>query len=313
MHIPILPRQHWPSSRGKKLLASPTIPLESASRGDPFRRFVRSLSLRPSWLLAPCADPTKMVQCPPQPPRAFTSGLPVPRVAPRELPDMTTVPHGNLHRRDFHPQVQQLASLRFLHWVPRGQFPSFIGTIKALRLPVARPAALRFLRLAVPRVHSLLSLPGGRVRRRGLELVTRYLLPGFSEETTGSPKFLGNPNCPFAHVQSTPAGLLAPDHCGAATWPLVCEQQRLPRKGFRSSIAWLSDWLSTLRRAGYPATTQDSLPAAGQALPDGLSPAGFLRKVSKLLPYISSSFPKLSWRKGATSVCKHAATRAHSA
>ena len=28
---------------------------------------------------------------------------------------MTTAPHGNLRRRDFHPQVQQLASLRSLH------------------------------------------------------------------------------------------------------------------------------------------------------------------------------------------------------
>jgi hypothetical protein len=34
----------------------------------------------------------------------------------------------------------------------------------------------------------------------------------FAEETTGSPKFLGNPDCPFAHVQSTPAGLRTPDH-----------------------------------------------------------------------------------------------------
>ena len=92
-----------------------------------------------------------------------------------------------------------------------------------------------------------------------------------AEETTGSPKFLGNPHCPFAHVPATPAGLPAPDHYGAAAWPLVCEQQRLPRLVFRSSIAWLSDWLSTLRGAGYPATTQDSLPVAGQALPDGLS------------------------------------------
>ena len=63
----------------------------------------------------------------------------------------------------------------------------------------------------------------------------------------------------------------APNHCGAAAWPLVCEKQRLPRKVFRRSIAWLLDWLSTLRSAGYPRPTQDSLPAAGQALPDGLS------------------------------------------
>jgi hypothetical protein len=96
-----------------------------------------------------------------------------------------------------------------------------------------------------------------------------------AEETTGSPKFLGNPDCPFAHVQSTPVGLLTPDHCGAAAWPLVCEKQRLPRKVFRRSIAWLSDWLSTLRGVGHPNPTQDSLPAAGQALPDGL----YTRKV----------------------------------
>ncbi len=55
--------------------------------------------------------------------------------------------------------------------------------------------------------------------------------------------------CTCSHP--TPAGLLAPDHHGAATWPLVCEKQRLPRKVFRRSIAWLSDWLSTLRSTGY--------------------------------------------------------------
>jgi hypothetical protein len=42
------------------------------------------------------------------------------------------------------------------------------------------------------RVHSFFALAGGRVRRRGLELVTRYLLPGFrrgndSESRWGHP------------------------------------------------------------------------------------------------------------------------------
>jgi hypothetical protein len=109
----------------------------------------------------------------------------------------------------------------------------------------------------------------------------------------GSPKFLGNPNCPFAHVQSTPVGLPAPDHYGAATWPMMSERQRLPRLVFRSSIAWLSDWLSTLRRPGYPDATQDSLPAAGQALPDGLSTRRIPMKGFRFASYISSSFPKL--------------------
>jgi len=38
----------------------------------------------------------------------------------------------------------------------------------------------------------------------------------------------------------TPAGLLAPDHCGAAAWPLVIERQRLPRLGLSTlnSIAF---------------------------------------------------------------------------
>ena len=70
-----------------------------------------------------------------------------------------------------------------------------------------------------------------------------------AEETTGSPKFLGNPNCPFAHVPiRTPAGLLAPDHCGAAAWPLVTSKGKGSHdEGFRRSIAWLSNSLSTLR------------------------------------------------------------------
>ena len=60
--------------------------------------------------------------------------------------------------------------------------------------------------------------------------------PGISgrdvaEETTGSPKFLGNPDCPFAMFQSTPAGLLAPDRYGAAAWPLVIGTAKAPAKG----------------------------------------------------------------------------------
>ena len=64
---------------------------------------------------------------------------------------------------------------------------------------------------------------------------------------------------------------------------------------FRGSIARRLIWLSTLCRGGYPPTTQDSLPAAGPALPDGIGyPQGSLRKVSSLR---LSSFPELSWRK----------------
>ena len=81
----------------------------------------------------------------------------------------------------------------------------------------------------------------------------------------------GGPRLAVRPVPSTPAGPRAPDHGGAAARPLGSEQRGLPRKVFRRSIAWLSDWRSTLRGAGYPRPAQDSLPAAGQARLDGLS------------------------------------------
>jgi hypothetical protein len=95
----------------------------------------------------------------------------------------------------------------------------------------------------------------------------------------------------------TPAGLIAPDHCGAAAWPLVIAWQGLPRKVFRRSIAWPSDSLSTLRGVSYLSTTQDSLPVAGQALLDGVLTRKVPMKGFKVVIYISFPPPKLSWRK----------------
>ncbi len=136
--------------------------------------------------------------------------------------------------------------------------------------------------------------PWQRVRRQGPELFARCLRPGSRRGNDRSSQVPGEPqNCPFAHVQSTPAGLPAPDHYGAAAWPLVFQKQRLPRKVFRSSIAWLSDSLSTLRSRSYLRPTQDSLPAAGQALPDGLSTRKVPMKGFRVASYISSPFPKL--------------------
>jgi hypothetical protein len=149
------------------------------------------------------------------------------------------------------------------------------------------------------RVHSFFSLPGGRVRGRGLELVTRYLQPGFRRGYDRISQVPGEPQVSVRHVQSTPAELLAPDHHGAAARPLVSEQQRLPRKVFRRSIAWLSDSLSTLRSVGYPRPTQDSLlrlRRIGQTLLDG--------RVTRRVPMrgfrvLSTSHPPLPSLPGA--------------
>jgi hypothetical protein len=99
--------------------------------GTQFRRLVRSLSLRPSWLLASWADQTEpMLSLP----KAFTSGLPALK-SPQGLPDMTTAPNGELRRQDLHLQVQQLVSLRSLQWVPWAVVPHLHWYYALLRLP----------------------------------------------------------------------------------------------------------------------------------------------------------------------------------
>ena len=204
----------------------------------------------------------------------------------------------NLDVFNMFPSIES-ASRRFafLHRVLRGEFPCFNGTIKALRLPAARPAALRCLRLAVPQ-RSLVVFAPRRTSAPprpgvGHPVAPAGMLPRKRQDLASS---WGTPIVRLHMFLPTPAGLLAPDHCGAAAWPLVCEQQRLPRKVFRRSIAWLSDSLSTLRRMGYPTTTQDSLPAGGQTLLDGLLPAWFQRKVSESFLTFHSPFPSFAWR-----------------
>ena len=179
--------------------------------------------------------------------------------------------------------------------VQRDQFPGFSGTMKVLRLPPVRPAALRCLRLAVPqRFTRWIRSPADECTAGAWSCSPGVLRPGLAEETTGPPKFLGNPHCPFAHVPfRRRRGCLHQTIHSAAAWPLVSQRQRLPRKVFRRSIAWLSDSLCTLRRTGYPRTTQHSLPVAGQALPDGLSTRRIPMKGFRSASYISSPFPKL--------------------
>src|SRR5262249_1445018 len=161
---------------------------------------------------------------------------------------------------------------RFPLWGPPGRVPPLPRYYQGAPTP-CRPSR----RTSLPsfggtsRVHSFVSLPGGRVHRRGLELLTRYLRPAFRGGDDRISQVPGEPRLSVRHGQSTPAGPRSPDRCGAAARPPVSEQRGLPRTVFRRSIAWLSDWLSTLRSAGCPRPTQDALPAVGQTLLGGLS------------------------------------------
>jgi hypothetical protein len=109
---------------------------------------------------------------------------------------------------------------------------------------------------------------------------------------SGVPSSWGTPLsvCP---VQSTPAGLRAPDRYSAAAWPLVCEKQRLPRKVFRRSIAGRSDSLSTLRRLGYPSRRKTRFQPLVRRYWTGFDPQGSYERFPRCNRYIPSSFPKL--------------------
>ena len=172
------------------------------------------------------------------------------------------------------------------------EFPCFHGTIKALRLPPVLPTTLRFLRAAGTKSHSGFA-PVGGVPPRG---------PGVVHPVPPSGLFLGDdrgshvPGEPLVLMpcSPTPAGPNTPDQFGASTRPPLKSERRLPRlDSFRGSITRLRHSLSTLRREDRSSTTQDSLPAAGQALPVGFGypqgPDERFRDIS----YISSSFPKL--------------------
>ncbi len=81
-------------------------------------------------------------------------------------------------------------------------------------------------------MHSLVSLPGGRVRRQGLELVTRYLQPGFRRGANRVlPSSWGTTIVRLHMFQSDAGRTTCTRPYSAAAWPLVIERQRLLRLG----------------------------------------------------------------------------------
>ena len=159
----------------------------------------------------------------------------------------------------------------------RTSLPSFGGTSAALAL----------------------SLPSGQVRRCGLELVTRELQPGCCRGGERISQVPGESPLSVCTC-SNDAGRTVdtrPLRCTAR--PLLRVRQGLPQLVFRRSIAWLSDWLSTLRSADYSNPTQDSLPAAGQALPDGLPTRKIPLKGFKVVSLHLFLLSQASWHKHA--------------
>ena len=178
-----------------------------------------------------------------------------------------------------------------------GSVPPLRRYYETLRLPAAHLAALRCLRLAIPPLRPLFRSrrpPSAADRGPG---VWSPGTPGrdLARRRQGLPGSWGTLvcTCPVLRPrrdrarQAIAALSARPPSTATTTAPAMSH--------FRGSITRPSHSLSTLRSAGHPAATQDSLPAAGQALPGGIGyPQGSLERFQSSLHL--SSFPRLPWR-----------------
>jgi hypothetical protein len=77
---------------------------------------------------------------------------------------------------------------------PSGRFPRVVGTMRRPESPPPVPPRFVAFARSVSRSHPcFVPAAAGCGASAGLELVTRYLPPGFAEKAAGPPRFLGNP------------------------------------------------------------------------------------------------------------------------
>jgi hypothetical protein len=154
--------------------------------------------------------------------------------------------------------------------------PVSIATMQRLRLPlfVSAPSLCRSVRdTSVPRLFSLTSNRGGVGRCSG-PCFTGVALPGFlAEETGGSPSFPSNPIllCPALRPRRDPRA--------RPLWRFGAAHAQMNTRAppNNNSFEAQSHGFAThcLRlKTPFPVASQGSFPAAGQALPGGLIPAG---------------------------------------
>ena len=154
---------------------------------------------------------------------------------------------------------------------PRVAFPGFDGTMRRSDSLPPFPPRFVVLRLAVPSRAPVFVSPPARRRPRARGFAVWQPHGQMLRDGDGrASQVPGEPSCAYA-LFFDPGGTDAPGHYGASTRPPLMSTTKAPTsRYFRGSIARPRHSLSTLRRVGHPTTTQDSLPAAGQALPGGI-------------------------------------------
>jgi hypothetical protein len=163
------------------------------------------------------------------------------------------------------------AALPSLHGV-RKAVPPLRHNYGALRLLAVHLAALRFLRLAIP---SFVPCSSSPARDRAADhpgVGKPELQPAVTMETTRSPKFPGNPR-DHSPCSSDPG--VTRHASGSRCSRCLARPPRLTKtRAHDKEISRLNhtafDLAVYASQGRSPATTQDSLPAAGPALPDGI-------------------------------------------
>jgi|GEM_PF-2339641 len=156
--------------------------------------------------------------------------------------------------------------------------PSSSVLSKALGFPTARPASLRCLRSAVPQGCTRAFALIRQVHRMSLELITRCLQPGITCGNDRTSQVPGQPQCPFARaLRLRQVDCSRPDDAHSVGF-----QNNRMALAMGTTKALARNNLSKLNHTAFglafyasshslPRATQDSLPAVGQTLPDGLS------------------------------------------
>ena len=186
---------------------------------------------------------------------------------------------------------------------PLGRVPRFRRYYEPFRFPVIHPASLPLRRSAVPRCAIVSLRRPSDTDNRGLESLgcgtpirtstwREQDLPGSWRTLCARAPLIDPDGSPVSdHLQ----------HSGAAF--RITKGVGIRNRTFRGSITRPKHSLSTLRSAGYPNATQDSLPAAGL-----LCRAGFdTRRVPSIgfSSVASSSIPGFAWRTGKGSREEH--------
>ena len=216
----------WPSSD-----ATTCQKRRSFDETDP-RKLLRTCKLTIVW-------PGGPGQLPPRAPtdpdvRALAHPVPRPTGSPSTMvPEAIRSSYGDMRKNldvfNMSPQSSLPADVSLPSTGSSGaSSPCFHGTIKTLRLPAAHSTALCCLRLAVPRLHSLISLLGGQVPppRPGVgnPATPSGNLPRRRQDLQSS----WTTQSSVCACSSTPAGLPAPDQLTSGSMAPAMTKRKAP-------------------------------------------------------------------------------------